>query len=175
MSTATDRTRVRRMADRGVYDLEQIKAILDANQVCHAAYVENGEPRIIPTLYMRRGEHVYLHGNRQAALLRHLGSADEHEDVLDAFVRTLVPGHEKRVRRATRQELKATPVGRIPIDEASAKIRSGPPIDAEGDLNSDVWAGVIPLISQVLDPISAPDLKAGIEVPDYIRDYPGRH
>jgi len=203
------------MADRGVYDLEQIEAILDANQVCHAGYVKDGEPRIIPTLYMRRGEHVYLHGNRQAALLRHLGSgelgcvsvmsvegvvvarsgfhcsmnyhsvvvigpgelvgADEHEEVLDAFVQTLVPGHEKRVRRATRQELNATAVVRIPINEASAKIRTGPPIDAEADLKSDVWAGVIPLVSRALEPIPAPDLKVGIEVPDYIRDYPGRH
>ena len=63
---------------------------------------------------------------------------------------------------------------RIPITEASAKIRTGPPIDAEADLDSDVWAGVIPLITRPLEPIPAPDLKAGIEVPDYIRDYPGR-
>ncbi|MFP6815928.1 MAG: pyridoxamine 5'-phosphate oxidase family protein [Pseudomonadales bacterium] len=75
MSSVSDRTRVRRNAARGVYDLEKITAILDDNQVCHAAYIEDGEPRIIPTLYMRRGDHVYLHGNRQAALLRHLAGS----------------------------------------------------------------------------------------------------
>jgi nitroimidazol reductase NimA-like FMN-containing flavoprotein (pyridoxamine 5'-phosphate oxidase superfamily) len=42
--------------------------------VCHVAYVVDGEPRIIPTLYLRRDDHVYLHGNRQSALLKHLGA-----------------------------------------------------------------------------------------------------
>ena len=63
----TDRTRVRRIRDRGRYDLESIRAVLDANQIAHVSYVEDGEPRIIPTLYMRQGDYVYLHGNRQAA------------------------------------------------------------------------------------------------------------
>ena len=214
MQRPSDRTRVRRNAGRGVYDLDRIKAVLDANQVCHVAYVEAGEPRIIPTLYMRSGDHVYLHGNRQAALLRHLGDGgfgcisvmsvegvvvarsgfhcsmnyhsvvlfgpgelvpeDEREAVLDSFVRALVPGHEAQVRSATEQELSATTAVRIRIDEASAKIRSGPPIDDAGDLTSDVWAGVIPLATQVLEPVPAPDLKSGIEIPPYIRNYPSR-
>jgi len=211
MQSVSDRTRVRRNAGRGVYDLEQIKAVLDANRVCHVAYVDNAEPRIIPTLYIRRGEHVYLHGNRQAALLRHLGGGglacvsvmsvegvvvarsgfhcsmnyhsvvlfgrgekvpdDEREAVLEAFVGTLIPGHELQVRRATAQELNATAAVRIPIDEASAKIRTGPPIDDDADLRSGVWAGVIPLAMRALDPVPAADLPAGIEIPGYIRDF----
>ncbi|MCZ6712131.1 MAG: pyridoxamine 5'-phosphate oxidase family protein [Gammaproteobacteria bacterium] len=211
MSSFSDRARVRRNAARGVYDLEKITAILDSNQVCHAAYVEAGEPRIIPTLYMRRGDHVYLHGNRQAALLRHLGGgglgcisvmsvegvvvarsgfhcsmnyhsvvlfgygeivpADEHEAVLNAFVQALVPGHERQVRRPTEQELSATTAVRVRIDEASAKIRTGPPIDDVMDLNSAVWAGVIPLATQALEPIAAPNLSDEIDVPAYIREY----
>ena len=71
-SGGTDRTRIRRNARRAEYDLDQIKAVLDANQICHVAYVEDGEPRIIPTLYMRRDDYLYLHGNRQAAVLRYL-------------------------------------------------------------------------------------------------------
>lgn len=211
MNRVSERTRVRRNAGRGVYDLDQIKAILDNNRVCHVAYVENDEPRIIPTLYMRRADHVYLHGNRRAALLRHLAGGGlacisvmsvegvvvarsgfhcsmnyhsvvlfgrgeavpdaEHESVLEAFVGTLIPGHERRVRRATEQELNATAAVRIPIEEASAKIRTGPPIDDATDLQSDVWAGIIPLTTQALEPVPAPDLHPRIPVPDYVRDF----
>ncbi|MCZ6459671.1 MAG: pyridoxamine 5'-phosphate oxidase family protein, partial [Gammaproteobacteria bacterium] len=74
-------------------------------------------------------------------------------------------------RRATPQELAATVVVRIPINEASAKIRSGPPIDDQGDLEADVWAGVIPLAPRVLEPVAAPDLADTVVLPDYIRDY----
>ena len=209
--TETQRTRVRRNAARGRYDIEQIRAVLDSNQICHVAFIAAGEPRIIPTLYMRRDDHLYLHGNRQAALLRHLAAGgfacvsvmtldgvvvarsgfhcsmnyrsavvfgrgeqippEEHEAVLEAFVAALVPGHETAVRRATSQELAATVVVRIPIDEASAKIRSGPPIDDQGDLQADVWAGVIPLAPRVLEPVAAPDLADTVVLPDYIRDY----
>ena len=60
---------------------------------------------------------------------------------------------------------------RIPIREASAKIRTGPAIDDEADLDSDVGDGVIPLSTTVGVPEPNPDLKSGVEVPDYIRQY----
>ncbi len=207
----TDRTRVRRIRERGRYDLPSIREVLDANHIAHVSYVENGEPRIIPTLYMRRGDYLYLHGNRQAAFLRHIGSgglaavsvmtadgivvarsgfhcsmnyrsvvvfgegetvpAEEHEEILDAFVEALIPGHAAAVRPATRQELAATAAVRIPINEASTKIRTGPANDAEGDLDADVWAGVIPLYTAVGTPEPNPDLKPGIATPAYIEDY----
>ena len=208
---ATDRTRLRRLADRGAYDLETAKAVLDSQQVCHVAYVVDGEPRIIPTLYLRRGDHVYLHGNRQSALLKHLGAGgfaalsvmildgvlvarsgfhcsmnyrsavvfgigeavadDERETILDAFVEALVPGHQNAIRAATPQELNATGVVRLPLTENSTKIRTGPPVDAEGDLAADVWAGVIPLEVVVGEPQPSPDLDRSVATPDYIRDY----
>ena len=59
----------------------------------------------------------------------------------------------------------------MPIDEASAKIRTGPPIDDEEDLGLDVWAGTLPLRTIVGEPNAAPDLRAGIEVPDYLREF----
>jgi nitroimidazol reductase NimA-like FMN-containing flavoprotein (pyridoxamine 5'-phosphate oxidase superfamily) len=207
----TERTRVRRNAARADYQGDMVRRILDANRLCHVAYVADGEPRIIPTLYMRRGDHVYLHGNRQSALLQHLGDgglaalsvmsaeavvvarsgfhcsmnfhsvvlfghgervADaDHRAVLDAFVDVLVPGHNARVRAPTRQELAATAAVRMPIDEASAKVRTGDPIDDAGDMDADVWAGIIPLRTVVGEPVSSTDLKPGIEVPDYVRDY----
>jgi len=208
---ATDRTRLRRLADRGAYDLETAKSVLDSQQVCHVAYVVDGEPRIIPTLYLRRGDHVYLHGNRQSALLKHLGAGgfaalsvmsldgvvvarsgfhcsmnyrsavvfgngeavvdDERETILDAFVEALVPGHQNAIRAATPQELNATGVVRLPLTETSTKIRTGPPVDAEGDLAANVWAGVIPLEMVAGEPQPSPDLDSSVAIPDYIRDY----
>ena len=207
----TDRTRVRRIRERGRYDLESIRAVLDANNIAHVSYVENGEPRIIPTLYMRRGDYVYLHGNRQAAFLKHLGAGglaaisvmcadgivvarsgfhcsmnyrsvvvfgegeavppEEHEGILDAFVDALIPGHAAAVRPATRQELAATAAVRIPINEASTKIRNGPASDADEDLDADVWAGVIPLHTAVGELQPNPDLKPGFKTPAYIENY----
>ena len=210
-ASGTERTRVRRIRERGRYDPDSIRAVLDANQIGHLAYVVDGEPRVIPTLYMRRGDYVYLHGNRQAAFLRHLASgglgalsvmradgivvarsgfhcsmnyrsvvifgngeavpAEEHEEILNAFVDALIPGHAGAVRPATSQELAATAAVRLPISEGSTKIRNGPANDAEGDLDADVWAGVIPLITEAGPPVSNPDLKPGVAVPAYIEDY----
>lgn len=207
----TTRTRIRRNAKRAVYAPEEIRAVLDANQVCHVAYVEDGEPRVIPTLYLRRNDYLYLHGNRQAALLRHLAAGGlaavsvmsvdgvvvarsgfhcsmnyrsvvvfgrgeevpeaEHRTILDTFVAALIPGHEAVVREPTAQELAATAAVRLPITEASAKIRTGGAIDDPGDLDADVWAGVIPLFTAVGAPIANEDLKAGVTLPGYVAGY----
>ena len=208
---STQRTRVRRLSARGEYDPASIARVLDAQQVCHVAYVVDGEPRIIPTLYIRIDDYVYLHGNRQAALLKHLAAGgfvslsvvsldgvvvarsgfhcsmnyrsvvvfgqgeaipdDQRAAILDAFVEALVPGHQAAVRAPTAQELNATAVVRLPLNEASTKIRTGPPSDAEGDIDADVWAGVIPLFTQVGEPQSSPDLRDDVALPDYIKNY----
>ena len=83
----------------------------------------------------------------------------------------LLPGHEKVVREPTKQELAATSVVRIPLDEMVAKVRAGDPIDDDGDLDADVWAGVIPLRQQVAEPIDAANLRDGIALPAYINEY----
>lgn len=211
MSSPSDRSRLRRNARRAEYDPDVIKSVLDANRICHVAYVQGGEPRIIPTLYMREGDYLYLHGNRQSALLRHLAAGGlaalsvmsvegivvarsgfhcsmnyhsvvvfgngervpegEVEAILERFVETLIPGHLERVRKATEQELAATTAVRIPLREGSAKIRMGDPIDDPADLQADVWAGVIPLSTQVGSPLPSADLKPGLDVPDYVRGY----
>jgi len=57
------------------------------------------------------------------------------------------------------------------LDEASAKVRTGPPGDADEDLDLGMWAGVIPLVLSTAAPIDAPDLASGIAVPSYARDY----
>jgi uncharacterized protein len=70
---------------------------------------------------------------------------DEKEAALEAFTERLLPGRWADVRWPTRKELKATTVLTLPIEEGSAKVRSGPPIDDEPDYALDVWAGVVPL------------------------------
>jgi len=70
---------------------------------------------------------------------------DEKEAALEAFTERLLPGRWADVRWPTRKELKATNVLTLPIEEGSAKVRSGPPIDDEPDYALDVWAGVVPL------------------------------
>ena len=94
-----------------------------------------------------------------------------HERALDRFVAVLVPGHEAAVRAPTRQELAATAVVRVPLAELSGKVRGGDPIDDDGDLDSDVWAGVVPVAVQTATPVPSADLKAGVALPAYLRDF----
>ena len=182
----TERTRVRRLPERGAYDRETILAILDTGFVCHVAVVDDGHPVVIPTAYARVGDAVILHGSSKSRLMLALGAGAEacltvtHVDgfvmarsafhhsinyrsvvlfgrgqavtdeaatnaALEAFMERVHPGRWDVVRAPNARELKATAVVRIPIDEASAKIRTGGPIDDPEDMTRDVWAGVIPL------------------------------
>ena len=91
--------------------------------------------------------------------------------LLDSFVENLIPGRLENLRQMTDQEAKATTVFSMPIDEGSAKVRTGPPVDDDEDYGLPIWAGVLP-ISQVLhDPIPDPKNLAGLEVPQHIRDF----
>jgi hypothetical protein len=75
------------------------------------------------------------------------------------------------VRDPSEQELKLTTVLRLPLAEASAKIRTGPPLDDEDDYALPIWAGVVPLKLVAGEPIADPRLSEGIAVPDYARNY----
>jgi hypothetical protein len=69
----------------------------------------------------------------------------EKNEALRLFTEHVVPGRWEQIRWPTAQELKATTVLSLPIEEASAKVRTGPPIDDEEDYAMSVWAGVLPL------------------------------
>src|SRR5215472_9711095 len=71
-STPTQRTRVRRLPDRGKYDAETVHAILDEGLVCHVGFVIDGQPFVIPTLYARVGGELYIHGSAASRMLRTL-------------------------------------------------------------------------------------------------------
>ena len=88
---------------------------------------------------------------------------------LRAVTEQLIPGRWDAVRAPTRKELAATSVLALPLDEASVKIRTGPPKDEPEDLGADVWAGVLPATVTFGEPQPDPDLPAGIGAPEHIR------
>ena len=100
-------------------------------------------------------------------------SVQTHEDVATAVTEHILPGRWDEARHPDRNEDKGTLLLALPIDEASAKIRSGPPEDEEEDYVLDIWAGVIPLELVAGEPVPDPVLTPGIEAPEYIRDYEG--
>lgn len=87
---------------------------------------------------------------------------------LEAFVERVYPGRWRELRPATRKELKATTVLSMPIGEASAKIRTGPPVDDEADYALPVWAGVVPVRLTRGAPEPDPRLSAGVPAPEYL-------
>jgi hypothetical protein len=93
------------------------------------------------------------------------------EAALDAIVEHVMRGRTADVRRPTPLELKATTVLSLPIDEASAKIRSGPPVDDEEDYALPCWAGVLPLALVPGTPVPDPGLRAGTPVPANVSAY----
>jgi uncharacterized protein len=205
---ASDRTRVRREPQRGVYDRGVIEAILDEALVCHLGFVHDEQPYVIPTLFARLGDEVYVHGSSASRMLRTLGSGvdacltvtlidgivlarsifnhsinyrsvvvlgratavadvDEKRRALEAFSGRLLPGRWADVRPPTATELKATSILRLPLDEASAKVRTGPPKDNKEDYGWPVWAGVIPLALVAGEPQPDPALAAGFDPPNW--------
>ena len=89
----------------------------------------------------------------------------EKRSVLTAIVNRVMPGRAAEVREPSAKELNATTVLGLPIDEVSAKIRRGPPLDAEEDYALPCWAGVLPLQLMAMPPEPDPRLPHGIAVP----------
>ena len=102
---------------------------------------------------------------------RALEDAASKQAALKAFVERLTPGRWDELRPLTTQELKATTVIGMDIDEAVAKVRTGWPIDDEDDYDLDVWAGVVPLGVAAGEPEPDPRLKPGVPTPDYLKDW----
>jgi nitroimidazol reductase NimA-like FMN-containing flavoprotein (pyridoxamine 5'-phosphate oxidase superfamily) len=205
----TERTRVRRLAKRGQYDLETIHAILDEALICHVGFVVDGLPVVIPTIQWREGDTLYVHGSAAARMLRSLkdgvdacvtvtlldglvlarsafhhsmnyrsvvvfGKArevtgDEKLRALESLVEHVVRGRSAEVRGPSESELRQTLVLALPIEEASAKVRTGPPIDEDEDYALPVWAGVLPLT--LMPGVPVPDEGMTAEVPGYLKDY----
>lgn len=142
-------------------------------------YLGEGQPAsvtitLVDGLVLARS--VFNHSiNYRSAVLFGFGQAitdpDEKLSALHRFMERQLPGRWDDVRQPTDQELKATGVVAIPIETASAKVRTGPPKDEPEDLDLPVWAGVLPVhqIFGALEP--APDAKIEPAVPAYLRRF----
>jgi len=205
-AAVSERTRVRRVPRRGAYDRATIDAILDEALICHVGLVQDAQPFVIPTIHVRIGDELFIHGSAASRMIEHgvssaplcitvtlvdgvvlarsafhhslnyrsvviLGQARAVSDqgqklvALTALVNRFSPGRAERVRAPNEQELKATTLLALPIAEASAKVRTGGPIDDEQDLAWPVWAGVIPLRLEALPALVAEPRAASEEVP----------
>lgn len=94
---------------------------------------------------------------------------DEKVRVLDALVEHVCRGRSADARKPTQPELKQTAVLRLPITEASAKVRTGPPLDDEEDYAMNIWAGVLPLRLEPGEPVA--DARNVGELPEYVENY----
>jgi nitroimidazol reductase NimA-like FMN-containing flavoprotein (pyridoxamine 5'-phosphate oxidase superfamily) len=96
---------------------------------------------------------------------------EKKQQAFRAFLDHLVPGRWEDSRQPDAKETGATIVLSVPIDEASVKVRSGPPKDAEKDLGLGYWTGVIPLALTAGEAIADPLMEEGREVPAYVKGY----
>jgi nitroimidazol reductase NimA-like FMN-containing flavoprotein (pyridoxamine 5'-phosphate oxidase superfamily) len=96
---------------------------------------------------------------------------EEKNKALESITEHIVPGRWADVRWPTELELKATSVLKLPIKEASAKIRTGGPIDDEKDYGFDVWAGVLPLSLAVDKPVPDERLPGDVTVPENVSHF----
>jgi|SRR5713226_5972537 nitroimidazol reductase NimA-like FMN-containing flavoprotein (pyridoxamine 5'-phosphate oxidase superfamily) len=206
----TDRTQVRRLPKRGAYDKQQVHAILDEGYLCHVGFVVDGQPYVIPTLYVRLEGQIYIHGSAASRMLRTLDEgasvcvtvtlvdgfvlarsafhhsmnyrsvvvlgkarlvADpaEKREAMHHFTNHMVPGRWEEVRQPNEQELKATTVLVLPLDEVSAKIRTGSPLDDDEDYALPVWAGVVPVRTELGKPLPDERLLPGVKAFDAAR------
>lgn len=114
------------------------------------------------------------HGERSAVVFgtaRSIEDPAEKRRALDVLTEHLIPGRTADARGPDAGELAATEVVELAIEEATAKVRGGPPKDRPGDEALPIWAGVVPLALEPGEPLGAPDMAAGIEVPGYVRGY----
>ena len=88
-----------------------------------------------------------------------------------AITEHVLPGRWDEARRPNEKEDRGTLLVAVDIDEASAKVRTGPPGDDDEDYELDIWAGVIPLETTAAEAIADPLLKPGVEVPESVRTY----
>jgi nitroimidazol reductase NimA-like FMN-containing flavoprotein (pyridoxamine 5'-phosphate oxidase superfamily) len=95
----------------------------------------------------------------------------EKMEALRVFTEHVMKGRWDDVRQPTEQELKATTVLALPLEEVSAKVRTGGPIDDEEDYALSVWAGVLPLETAAKEPLPDPQRKSDRPLPDYLKNY----
>ena len=129
---------------------------------------------LIDGLVLARSAFHHSINYRSVVIFGKANAVDDLEEkfrALHAFTEHVVPGRWADVRPPDENELRATLVLRLRLAEVSAKVRTGPPIDDDEDYNLAVWAGVVPLRLIADTPVIDDRVPAGIEAPDYVREY----
>lgn len=140
------------------------KALQGGAEVCVVATIVDG-------LVLARSAFNHSMNYRSAVVFgraREVTDPDELLVAARAITRHVLPGREDDARMPTEREYAQTLLLAIPIEEASAKVRTGPPKDDEDDLGLPVWAGVLPLTTVRGEPEPSPDLAGGIPEPGYL-------
>jgi len=207
----TKRSELRRLPNRGSHEAEAVYEIFDAAFLAHIGFSVEGQPFVIPTLFGREDDKLYLHGSAASRMLNQLqtgipacinvtvvdglvlarsafhhsmnyrsvvafGTARKIEEqdkklhALRVVSEHLIAGRWNDVRHPNPKELKATAVLEFSIEEASAKVRQGPPLDDEEDYDLPVWAGVLPLQLQAKLPVPDERMKP-VHTPEYVLQY----
>lgn len=129
---------------------------------------------IVDGLVLARSAFHHSMNYRSVLVFGHATLVDDPKEKYDALVALsehIIRGRWTDVREPNEQEMIQTTVLCLPIEEASAKVRTGPPLDDEEDYALPMWAGIIPLKLVAGDPINDPRLSAEIPVPDYASRY----
>lgn len=208
-SFKTERTRVKRIPERGYYDKQTIYPIIDEALYYHVGLNHSDSPVIIPTIQARKKDTLYIHGSAASRLLKSIpgknnicvtitlldgivlarsafhhslnyrsvvilgngdivNNPDEKWEALKMVTDHLIPGRWEDTRQPNQKELDATTVIAISLNEASAKIRNGPPGDEAEDYSLPIWAGVLPLVLTKGTLIPDPILQDTIDISDYL-------
>jgi nitroimidazol reductase NimA-like FMN-containing flavoprotein (pyridoxamine 5'-phosphate oxidase superfamily) len=206
----TARSTIRRGAGRARTERAELHAVLDTALICHLGVVLDGAPVVIPTVYGRSGDTLYLHGSTGAATLRAAAAGapvcvtvthvdgvvyarsvfhhsmnyrsavvhgrarlvtDDAERLvgLRAVTEHVAPGSWDHARTPTRKELAATALLALDLTEASLKVRTGPPVDDDEDVEAGGrWAGVVPLSAVFGTPQPCPLLPPDSTTPVHV-------
>ena len=180
-----DKIKVKRAPKRGIYDQSEINGILDQNNICHIGFIHEGFPVVIPTIYGRAGDYIYIHGSTASRMMKNLAqdfdccatvtkvndlvlakSAFHHSmnyesvvifgratpvvddaekmEALKVITNHIIPDRWDEVRIPNDKELKGTAVLKLSLEQASAKRRTGMPIDDKSDEQLPIWSGLLP-------------------------------
>jgi nitroimidazol reductase NimA-like FMN-containing flavoprotein (pyridoxamine 5'-phosphate oxidase superfamily) len=143
------------------------KALRAGAEVCIVATIVDG-------LVMARSAFNHSMNYRSVVVFgiaREVTDEEELHTAAAAITSHVAPGREDEARMPTPAEYKQTLLLAVPLEEASAKVRTGPPKDDEEDKALPIWAGVLPLVTRPGDPETAPDLHDGIDVPPSVTGY----